>query len=376
MNNRKHRIVSSADAGMPVGKYLKTRLNFSQAQIRSLKFCENGICVNGVRARVTQLLQDGDILELCLKDPSRSSGHLEAAGHPLEILYEDADLIAVWKRAGMIVHPAHGHYRDTMANYLRAYFLEKQEDAQICSIGRLDRDTSGVMVFAKNRIAAARLWEQREKGIFVKEYLALAEGSYPREDFLRMRTIDAPIGPVPSEKNKMCVTPSGKRAVTHFQAVDMSREDIERIFEPEADLEKSGEEIFVPEADLEKGGEEIFVPEADLEKAGGKIFALEADLEKGGERAFAPEAGLGKTRQKAEQKTENITVLRLRLETGRTHQIRVHMAYTGHPLVGDSLYGNGEEGQYARLCAWKAVLLQPFTGREIEIRGKNIMEYE
>ena len=320
MERKIHRIVSHSDAGMPVGSYLRTVLLFSKAQIRSLKFRENGICVNGSRARVTQLLQDGDLLELCLEDGSRTSAHLEAFMHPKiseysenkentgklrvadlpHILYEEEDLIAVWKPAGMVTHPAHGHYRDTMANYLQAHFLEKQENVQICGIGRLDRDTSGVLVFAKNRIAAARLWEQKEQGIFWKEYLALAEGKYPPEAFCVEQTIDAPIGPILFEKNKMCVTPSGKRAVTHMQAVCLDREDRR------------------------------------------KLFALE-------------------------EEPQEKTVVRLRLETGRTHQIRVHMAYTGHPLVGDSLYGNGKEGQYTQLCAWRAALRQPFTGEELQV---------
>lgn len=310
-------VISSADAGCTAGEFLKRKMRLSAAQIRSLKFRENGICVNGERVRVTQILCEGDRLELQLENETRSFGHLVPAEHPLEILYEDEDLICVWKEAGTVLHPAHGHYCDSLANYLQAYFVGKGVQAEIRSIGRLDRDTSGIVVFAKNKIAAARLWEQRQSGAFRKEYVALCEGEFPPEAYEKEQTINAPVKKLPGEKNKMCVEPSGSRAVTHYRAV--KKEEAEYA-------------------------------------AAMRIFRRE-NISGEGEGQQAETVVPGEMSD---------TVVRLHLETGRTHQIRVHMAYAGHPLAGDAVYGNGIPGRTcAKLCAWRAKLVQPFTGEKI-----------
>lgn len=285
MSLRTYEIEPSA-SGMTLEQYLKNRLQFTRAQIRSLKFRENGLRLDGARVRVTQKLAAGMHLEIELEDPKRTSNQLIGMRGELEILYEDADLIAVWKRAGLVLHPAHGHYQDTLSNQLYAWLEQKKEPVVIRSIGRLDRDTAGIVVFAKNQIAAARLWKQKEEGIFEKEYLAVCSGCFMDTQWHK---IDAPIGPMEGELMKMCVTSEGKYAVTWYQAV--------------------------------------------------------------------------------EQQGSN-TLVRARIETGRTHQIRVHMASIGHPLTGDLLYGIPEkqEAEGMRLTAWKARLQQPFTGEWITIQ--------
>lgn len=281
-----HQLIEPAAAGMTLEQYLKNRLHFTKAQIRSMKFRENGLMIDGTRVRVTHKLQEGMYLEIRLEEEGRASEHLEIAEGDPEILYEDSDLIAVWKEAGLVLHPAHGHYQDTLSNQLHGYFQKKNESVMIRSIGRLDRDTAGIVVFAKNQVAAARLWKQKEEGIFEKEYLALCSGSFPD---MQWHTIDASIGAMAGELMKMCVTPEGKHAVTHYQAIGHRGED---------------------------------------------------------------------------------TLIRARIETGRTHQIRVHMASIGHPLVGDVLYGVAEAMDRGpmRLTAWRAKLRQPFTEEWIEIR--------
>lgn len=282
--------VADMDAGRTAGNYL-TRLGFTKKQISRMKFFPDGITVNGEKVRVTKLLQAGDLLTVRLEEEARGSDHLEAEAGALEILYEDTDLIAVWKPAGLVVHPAHGHFQDTLSNRLCGYFRAKGEAVQIRSIGRLDADTSGILVFAKNQVAAQRLWRQREDGSFCKEYRANCEGVFEEEAQRRIQQIDAPIAPAPGELMKMCVDPSGRRAVTRY-----------RVLRQHA----SWAEVW------------------------------------------------------------------LQLETGRTHQIRVHMEFIGHPLVGDPIYGNGKEGRtHAELCAFRARLRQPFSGEWIELTGKN-----
>ena len=204
---------------------------------------------------------------------------MEASGTVPEILYEDADVIAVWKPAGEVVHPSHGHYQDTLANRLQSYFQGRGEHVTIRSIGRLDADTAGILIFAKNQFAAQRLWRQRENGQFHKTYAAWCEGVFAKEAYREEQSICAPIGAMAGELQKMCVTDSGRPAKTYYQV------------------------------------------------------RIQRDTE-----AF----------------------LILRLDTGRTHQIRVHMAWTGHPLLGDPLYGNGIPGRTrADLTAWEGRVLSP-----------------
>lgn len=277
---------------MRLEHYLRQEVQLTRAQIKSIKFTDNGLRVNGKRARVSETLHRDDVLEILLEQEKAASGHLEMTEEPLCILYEDEDLIAVWKEAGLVIHPSCGHYADTLSNRLHAYFAKRGKSVVIRSIGRLDRDTSGIVVFAKNKIAAARLWKQKENGIFWKEYLAVCEGMLPSEDGV----ISSPIGKVPGALMKMCVTDSGQPAVTHYQVIRRMKE-------------------------------------------------------------------------------QNQSVLRVRIETGRTHQIRVHMASIGYPLVGDVIYGSRtgsgaeESGAGLRLCAWKAEFEQPFTGERIHLEG-------
>jgi 23S rRNA pseudouridine1911/1915/1917 synthase len=258
-------------------------MQFTKAQIRSMKFRENGLRLNGERVRVTQLLRTGDTLEIGLEEPDTDSGHLEPEQEPIRILYEDEDLLAVWKESGLVLHPAHGHYQDTLSNRVHAYFQQKGERVRIRSIGRLDRDTSGIVVFAKNQIAAARLWKQKEAGVFWKEYQVVCEGVFAEAE----GTIDTPIARLAGEKMKMCVSPAGSPSVTHYRVI---------------------------------------------------------------------------------RREQDRTHLLVRIETGRTHQIRVHMASIGHPVVGDVLYGT-EDVQGLQLCAWKTELLQPFSGKRIVLKA-------
>ena len=304
---RKLRQIIPADAEQTVlSRYLRKQLGFTKAQISSMKFRENGILVNGKRARINTVLQSGDVLELLLERETESAGHVVPVHIPLQILYEDEDVIAVWKEAGLVVHPAHGHYSDTLSNRVRGYCQEKGMEMTVRSIGRLDKDTSGIVIFAKNQTAAARLWQQKENGSFRKEYLAVCECSCGQENsswISRWHTIDTPIGKIEGELMKMCISSTGRPAVTHYRL--MSRT------EAAAFMKEHGVSLLLP---------------------------------------------------------EKLSLAQVHIETGRTHQIRVHMASVGYPLAGDPLYGNGAEGQTeTKLCAWKAELLQPFTGQRIQI---------
>ena len=195
-----------------IEKFLKAKLGFSRKQISALKFREDGIRVNGKRRRVTERLLPGDLLELSVEEEGKSSSQLIPTEGTISVLYEDEDLIVVNKPEGILVHPSGGHYQDTLANLLMGYFKKKGEVPVLRSIGRLDKDTSGAVLFAKTKLAAARLSEERERGRYEKEYLAVAEGYFAE----KTGEIHLPISQVPgSSPIRMEVNPTdGKKAHT------------------------------------------------------------------------------------------------------------------------------------------------------------------
>ena len=273
---------------MRLEQFLKNRMGFSARQIRRAKFLPSGICVNGQRSRVSAILREGDLVSVLLDDKAASSAMAEKAAAlcredavPVlteipasprslrerqdipaapDILYEDEDILAVNKPAGMAVHPAHGHYADTLADQVMAWYLRSGSSCIVRPVGRLDLETSGIVLFAKNAVAAARL-SRRDKGhsFMRKTYLAVAEGSIDDERF----DISLPIAPCEGHLNRMYVvhdpcSKAGKTAVTMFRVLIRAKQ---------------------------------------------------------------------------------YTVLEAQPITGRTHQIRVHLADAGHPLLGDRIYG-------------------------------------
>ena len=286
-----------------VGEFLRRRAGFTKKQISQAKFRKDGIQKNGIQCRVTENLLPGDVLRVYLeRADGESAEQLQKRKHPdigeslgqLHIVYEDEDILVVNKPAGLVTHPVGVHENDTLSDLVDAYFREKKESTRIRSIGRLDKETSGLLLFARNQIAAARLQRQREEGTLKKTYLAVAAGIFPEEK--KCGTICLPIGKDPENPLQMavsadCSLAGSKPAITHFRVL---------------------------------------------------------------------------------QELGNNSLLKVWLETGRTHQIRVHMASVGHPLLGDTLY-NHEEGsgvfKRAALHGWKLSFLQPFTGRKMTLEA-------
>lgn len=298
---------TSKEKTLRVEQVLRIQGGFTKRQISHAKFLQEGILKNGKPCRVTEKVRPGDRISICLEETEEKSAHLVEGKGELDILYEDDDLLAVNKPAGLVTHPQGCHYQDSLANQAAAYFRGKKEEHCIRPVGRLDRDTSGVVIFAKNKAAAARLQGQRESGVFSKTYLAVVcgkmsvDGELHRiETYLiqdakdKRKMVTAPENPAVGENVKQ-----GKRAVTYY-----------RVLESE----------------------------------------------------------------------ENYSVVLLTLETGRMHQIRVHMAGLGHPLIGDPLYGgegrrclSGEKNRReiaadrALLHAWKVELRLPFRGEVVQL---------
>ena len=248
---------------------------------------ENGITVDGASVYTDRVLRAGETLEVIL--PDEPPGKIVPAPGPLAILYEDDDVLAVSKEAGMVAHPSHGHFADTLANRVAAYYLESGSPHEVRMAGRLDKDTSGVMVFGKSRSACAALQGQTRNGdgAAVKCYLAACAGAVsPKEG-----VIDSPISREYEDRIRRVVRDDGASAVTSYKVV--------------------------------------------------------------GERG-------------------DISLLAVSIETGRTHQIRVHFSHMGNALLGDPIYGDGEERSgmtRSALHAWRVSFRQPFTREELLIEA-------
>lgn len=283
--------VQEEDLPCSVEQILRKRMNLPKREIRSAKFKDKGILVNGESVRVTRRAEAQDRVKVLLESREEGSLHLKAVMGMVDVIYEDEDLILVNKPSGLAVHPGHGHYCDTLANYLVHYYREQGKEIRIRAVGRLDKDTSGVVVFAKNRLAAARL--AGSASAVEKEYCALVQGYLEEKE----GCIEKPLIKKEGALNQMDVSLEGSHAVTYYQVMREYRTDQPGVLE--------------------------------------------------------------------------YSLVSLKLETGRTHQIRVHMAAIGHPLLGDSVYGEKNIGenkiQRAALHCCRVKIVQPFTGKIIEV---------
>ena len=266
--------------GGSVRDFLKTGHGFSSRLFSCLKKAD-GIKLNGIPVRPGFLLKAGDRVEIIF--PEVWHGVQPKEGK-IDILYEDEFLLGVNKPAPMPCHPSAGHYEDTLANYVAAYFESRGLKTAIRIPGRLDSGTTGVVLIAKNEFVAEKLSSFTLKGEIKKKYLCVAEGLLPEKG-----EIDLPIGRCEDSIIKRCVRQDGKAAKTVFRRIT------------------AGEDFSAAEVEI---------------------------------------------------------------HTGRTHQIRVHMAHIGHPLVGDWLYGKEIPEQKRHLLhLWKTEFFHPVTKEKICIEA-------
>jgi len=293
-------------SGQTIRDFLRNSLHFSRRQISSLKYREDGIRVSGCMQRVSYVLREGDLLEIV----PRSAGSLYldhgTFTEPPEILYEDPDLLIVSKPSGMVCHPSPGHYADSLANQAAAWRASKGENWTIRIVGRLDKDTSGAVIFAKNSETAALL---STKIPVEKTYYAIAEGRFERSS----GTIDLPIANDPEVRGRMKISADGKPAETHYEVIETT--EAEKILSPDNSASVYG--TAAPET--------------------------------------GPHPGV-------------LSLLKVHITHGRTHQIRVHLAAAGHPLLGDAMYGHGEkERTRAMLHCREIRFMHPFREESIVI---------
>ncbi len=277
-----------------IDAYLAKELNeISRSYIQKL-IEKNLIKVNGKCVKSKYLVKEGDYILVELPEPKRLE--IVPENIPLDIVYEDEDIAVINKPQGMVVHPAPGNYSGTLVNALLYHFDNLSTINGIIRPGivhRIDKDTSGLLVIAKNDFTHRILSEELKKHNIVRIYIALVHGNI-KED---KGTINEPIGRHPIDRKKMAVTAkNSKEAITHFEV-----------------LERFGD----------------------------------------------------------------YTLVKAQLETGRTHQIRVHMAYINHPVVGDfvySKYKNKFDLQGQLLHAKKLELIHPRTQEYMRFES-NLPDY-
>lgn len=274
----------TAAAGERLDKQIAENTELSRSA--AVKLIERGmVTLDGRGANKKDIPAAGALIEVILPEPQESGIFPENI--PIEIVYEDDDLLVVNKPKGMVVHPAAGHYSGTLVNALMYHCGERLSgingEIRPGIVHRIDKDTSGLLMVAKNDTAHLGLSEQIKAHSFTREYQTVVTGCIKENG-----TVDAPIGRHKTDRKKMCVTfQNSREAVTHYSVI--------------------------------------------------KNYA-------------------------------GYTHLNVNLETGRTHQIRVHLSYIGHPVAGDEVYGSGKPKWLCGQClhAKKIGFVHPGTGKYME----------
>lgn len=282
--------VSPEDAGVRIDKYLAEQLpDITRSYLQKL-LKDGSVQMNGKPVKASTKTAVGAVIALAIPEPEEPE--ILPENIPLDILYEDSDVILINKPKNMVVHPAAGHYTGTLVNALmyhcRGDLSGINGVLRPGIVHRIDKDTTGVLIVCKNDRAHNALAEQLKEHSITRKYRAIVCGNLKEDE----GTVDAPLGRHPQDRKKMAIVRSGgKRAVTHYRV-----------------LERFG----------------------------------------------------------------NDTYIECQLETGRTHQIRVHMASLGHPLLGDEIYGRAKspfklEGQ--TLHAMVLGFIHPITGEYMEFEA-------
>ena len=286
-----HEFVVENEENIRIDAYLSKKLEMSRVAIKRLLENEK-IYVNKKIVKPSYKIQLNDVIMVENEEPTEIS--IKAQDIPIKVLYEDNDILVVNKPKGMVVHPANGNPDGTLVNAVMAICKDS-----LSGIGgkirpgivhRLDKNTSGAIIIAKNDVAHIKLTDMLKNHEIEKTYIALVRGIIKENE----ATINIPIARSTSDRKKMAVARNGKEAITHFKVLKRSYEN-------------------------------------------------------------------------------DCTLLEVKIETGRTHQIRVHLSYIGHPVIGDDVYSNGKnkwgiKGQC--LHAQNLKFKHPITGKQMDIQAE------
>lgn len=270
--------------GKNVVTVLKEHFHMSTNLIKELKKYSSGLELNGEHIRTIDSVHTNDLLRVTLRECA--SENIIPKDIPLDIVFEDEDILVVNKPPNMPTHPSMGNYENSLANGVMHYYRNKGEERVFRAVNRLDKDTSGLMAIAKNSYIHARLGEEIQSKELNRKYQCIVCGDVEKDG-----TVNAPIKRADGSVINRIVSPDGQKAVTHYKL-----------------LKRYGE----------------------------------------------------------------YTLLEMELETGRTHQIRVHMAYIGHPLLGDWLYGTENHNLVQRQMLHSCYLrfVHPISGVEMEFQSE------
>lgn len=269
---------------------LKNYFQVSDRLLIKLKH-EQKIFVNNTKAYVDMSLNLGDIISIYI-DFIEDNSNIVPTYMPLDIIYEDDAFLVVNKSSGVPVHPSMEHFEDSLSNGIKYYFDKIGLKKKIRPVNRLDKDTSGLVIFAKNEYIQEYLIKQMQVKEFIKEYIAICAGNLEK----RSGIINAPIARKENSIIERCISESGASAITHYEVI---------------------------------------------------------------------------------KNYNNYSVVKCILQTGRTHQIRVHMAHIGHPLLGDTLYGLPSPLiNRQALHAYKITFIHPITKQKLEFTAKIPADFE
>lgn len=269
---------------------LKNYFQVSDRLLIKLKH-EQKIFVNDTKAYVDMPLNLGDIISIYI-DFIEDNSNIVPTYMPLDIVYEDDAFLVVNKSSGVPVHPSMEHFEDSLSNGIKYYFDKIGLKKKIRPVNRLDKDTSGLVIFAKNEYIQECLVKQMQAKEFIKEYIAICAGNLEK----RSGIINAPIARKENSIIERCIAESGASAITHYEVI---------------------------------------------------------------------------------KSYNNYSVVKCILQTGRTHQIRVHMAHIGHPLLGDTLYGLPSPLiNRQALHAYKITFIHPITKQKLEFTAKIPADFE
>ena len=284
--------VEQSNREIRLDAYIANSTELSRSMIQKL-LKENKINVNGKQEKASYKVKNNDIIQIQIEKPEDIK--IEAQKIPLNIIYEDNDILVVNKSKGMVVHPANGNWDRTLVNAVMAHCKDSLSGiggkVRPGIVHRLDKDTSGLLIVAKNDKAHIKMSEQIKNREVKKIYIALVRGIISENE----ATINMPIGIRTKDRKKMAVEENGKEAITQFKVLERYK-----------------------------------------------------------------------------TKNGSYSLLEVKIDTGRTHQIRVHLSYIGHPLIGDRTYSNGKnefgiEGQC--LHSQKLEFRHPITGKILKLEA-------
>ena len=280
--------VSDEETGERIDSFLSGKTEFTRTRIQQL-IKDRNITVNGKPTKSSYKIEEND--EIIIEVPEVETTEIKPENIKIDIVYEDSDIAVINKQAGLVVHPAHGHYSGTLVNAILYHIKDLSGingEIRPGIVHRLDKDTSGLIVIAKNDKVHTALTEMFQEKKIRKTYLAILKGKLNKSE----GKIVTQIGRDKNDRKKMTViddATKGKNAITNYRVISQNN-----------------------------------------------LF----------------------------------TLVKVNIETGRTHQIRVHMRHLGYPILGDSVYGRKDNEKRQMLHAYKLEFIHPVTGRQMEFIGE------